>query len=157
MSPIVDLVKSASDIDETDPEDEMDAKLTARVAEVGGDPAHLPYLRYLLSIDPGSAVAEEDPMLRKPRVFEAFRDVLLAAAQRVPVVLVIEDLHWIDPPSAELLSFVAEAVPRHKILVAPHASAGVGVAAGRATVLHTGRARAAVRARHRPGRAGCLG
>ena len=56
-------------------------------------------------------------MLRKPRVFEAFRDVLLAAAQRVPVVLVIEDLRWIDPPSAELLSFVAEAVPRHKIHV----------------------------------------
>jgi predicted ATPase len=95
----------------------MNAKLTTRVAEVGGDPVHLPYLRYLLSIDPGSAVAEEDPMLRKPRVFEAFRDVLLAAAQRQPVVLVIEDLHWIDPPSAELLSFVAESVPRHKILV----------------------------------------
>ncbi len=115
--PIVDLTKSASDIDETDPEDEMNAKLTARVAEVGGDPVHLPYLRYLLSIDLGSAVAEEDPMLRKPRVFEAFRDVLLAAAQRQPVVLVIEDLHWIDPPSAELVSFVAESVPRHKILV----------------------------------------
>jgi class 3 adenylate cyclase/tetratricopeptide (TPR) repeat protein len=115
--PIVDLTKSASGIDETDTEAEMDAKLTARVAEVGGDPAHLPYLRYLLSIDPGSAVSDQDPMLRKPRVFEAFRDVLLAAAAQQPVVLVIEDLHWIDPPSAELLSFVAESVPARKLLV----------------------------------------
>ena len=29
----------------------------------------------------------------------------------------IEDLHWIDPPSAELLSFVAEAVPTERLLV----------------------------------------
>ena len=51
-----------------------------RVEEVGGDPAHLPYLRFLLSIDPGDpSVLEEDPMLRKPRMFEAFRDVLVAA------------------------------------------------------------------------------
>ena len=115
--PIVDLTKSASGIDETDPEAEMDAKLTARVSEVGGDPAHLPYLRSLLSIDPGSEVSDQDPMLRKPRVFEAFRDVLLAAARRQPVVLVIEDLRWIDPPSAELLSFVAESVPTSRLLV----------------------------------------
>jgi len=115
--PIVDLTKSASGIDETDTEAEMDAKLTARVAEVGGDPAHLPYLRYLLSIDPGSAVSDQDPALRKPRVFEAFRDVLLAASAQQPVVLAIEDLHWIDPPSAELLSFVAESVPSNKLLV----------------------------------------
>ncbi len=116
--PIVDLARSASGIDETDSERQMDAKLTARVADLGGDEAHLPYLRYLLSIDPGAhGVLEEDPMLRKPRVFEAFRDVLLGAAQRQPTVLVIEDLHWIDPPSAELLSFIAESVSDSRLLV----------------------------------------
>ena len=115
--PIVDLVRSACRIDETDADAEMNTKLTTLVAEVGGDPAHLPYLRYLLSIDGDSAVADEDPMLRKPRVFEAFRDVLVAAVERQPAVLVIEDLHWIDPPSAELLSFVADSVSTNKILL----------------------------------------
>jgi class 3 adenylate cyclase/tetratricopeptide (TPR) repeat protein len=116
--PIVDLLRSACGIEEGDAEAEIDAKLTRRVEEVGGDPAHLPYLRFLLSIDPGDpSVLEEDPMLRKPRVFEAFRDVLVAAVRRQPAVLVIEDLHWIDPPSAELLSFVAEAVPAERLLV----------------------------------------
>ena len=72
--------RSACGIEEGDGEAEIDAKLTRRVEEVGGDPAHLPYLRFLLSIDPGDpSVLEEDPMLRKPRMFEAFRDVLVAA------------------------------------------------------------------------------
>jgi class 3 adenylate cyclase/tetratricopeptide (TPR) repeat protein len=116
--PIVDLVRSACGIEEADAERVMDAKLTRRVEDVGGDPSHLPYLRFLLSLDPGApGVLDEDPMLRKPRVFEAFRDVLLAAVQRQPTLLVIEDLHWIDPPSIELLSFVAEAVPAHRILM----------------------------------------
>lgn len=116
--PIVDLLRSATDIEETDDEALMDAKLTARVDELGGDPGHLPYLRFLLSLDPGDpSVLEEDPMLRKPRVFEAFRDVLLAAVADRPAVLVIEDLHWIDTASAELLSFVLESVPTHRLLV----------------------------------------
>jgi class 3 adenylate cyclase/tetratricopeptide (TPR) repeat protein len=116
--PIVDLLRTAAGIEESDDETTMDAKLTAFVAAEGGDPDHLPYLRFLLSLDPGDpAVLEEDPMLRKPRVFEAFRDGLLAAVARRPAVVVIEDLHWIDPASTELLSFVLESVPDHRVLV----------------------------------------
>ncbi len=116
--PIVDLMRRACGVEEADPEDVIAAKLSARVHEVGGDEAHLPYLRFLLSIDPGDArVLEEDKMLRKPRVLEAFRDVLLAATERQPAVVVIEDLHWIDPPSAELLSLVIESVPEHRLLL----------------------------------------
>ena len=116
--PIVDLLRSATGIEETDDETAMDAKLVARVDQLGGDPAHLPYLRFLLSLDPGDpSVLDEDPMLRKPRVFEAFRDLLLAAVARRPAVVVIEDLHWIDTASAELLSFVLESVATHRLLV----------------------------------------
>jgi class 3 adenylate cyclase/tetratricopeptide (TPR) repeat protein len=116
--PIVDLLRSAADVEETDAEAVMDAKLTAWVQAVGGDAVHLPYLRFLLSLDPGDpAVLEEDPMLRKPRVFEAFRDVVLASVDDRPTVIVIEDLHWIDQASTELLSFVLESVPDHRIVV----------------------------------------
>jgi class 3 adenylate cyclase/tetratricopeptide (TPR) repeat protein len=116
--PIVDLARSACGVEEADAEDVIIEKLTRRVDELGGDPANLPYLRFLLSVDPGDpSVLDEDPMLRKPRVFEAFRDVLLAAVRDRPAVLVIEDLHWIDPPSVELLSFVADAVPDERLLV----------------------------------------
>ncbi len=39
--------------------------------------------------------------------FDAVRDFLLAAAAVRPVVLVIEDLHWADPASLDLLRFLA--------------------------------------------------
>ena len=116
--PIVDLARSACGVEEADDEAVIIDKLARRVDELGGDPTNLPYLRFLLSVDPGDpSVLDEDPMLRKPRVFEAFRDVLLAAVRDRPVVLVIEDLHWIDPPSAELLSFVIDAVPDARMLI----------------------------------------
>jgi class 3 adenylate cyclase/tetratricopeptide (TPR) repeat protein len=116
--PIVDLLRSAADIEETDAEEVMDAKLTTKVEALGAAAVHLPYLRFLLSLDPRDpAVLDEDPMLRKPRVFEAFRDVVLASAIDRPAVLVIEDLHWVDQASTELVSFVLESVPDHRIVV----------------------------------------
>ena len=116
--PVIDLIKDASGIEEADDEAAMLAKLDAAVEAVKGDPASLPYLRYLLSIDPGDpAIAEQEPTLRKARVFESFRDVLTSAASQRPVVLVIEDTHWIDPLSTELLSFVADTLPDHGVLL----------------------------------------
>ncbi len=60
--PVVDLIKDASGIEEADGETAMVAKLDAAVEAVNGDPANLPYLRYLLSVDPGDpAIAEQEP------------------------------------------------------------------------------------------------
>ena len=116
--PVIDLIKDACGIEEIDAEEEIAAKLEAGVASAGGDEANLPYLRYLLSVDPGDpSVAGQDPSLRKARIFEAFRDVLLSAADRRPVVLVVEDLHWIDLLSTELLSFLADVVADRAILL----------------------------------------
>ena len=70
--PIVDLIKDACGIEEADGETAIVAKLDAAVEAVGGEPANLPYLRYLLSVDPGDpAIGEQDPALRKARVFES--------------------------------------------------------------------------------------
>ena len=116
--PVVDVVKDACGIEEADGEDVIAAKLDAGVAAVGGDAADLPYLRVLLSLDPGDpAVNDEEPALRKAHIFEAFRNVLLAAAERRTVVLAVEDLHWIDRQSAELLSFIDDVVPNRRVLV----------------------------------------
>ena len=37
--------------------------------------------------------------------------ITLRVAERVPLVLVVEDLHWIDPASEEYLAFIADVVP----------------------------------------------
>lgn len=44
-------------------------------------------------------------------------DALVAASQLRPVVLVLEDLHWADPSSADLLHLLAQRVSRSRVLL----------------------------------------
>ena len=49
-------------------------------------------------------------MARRRHLFAALRALSLRGAQRRPLVLVVEDLHWIDTSSAECLAFLLDAV-----------------------------------------------
>jgi tetratricopeptide (TPR) repeat protein len=48
------------------------------------------------------------PQRRKHRLFQVLMQLLEAAASRRPVLLVAEDLHWIDPSSDELLGMLLD-------------------------------------------------
>lgn len=51
------------------------------------------------------------------RLFDAAAGFLFAAAQRQPLLLVFDDLHWADPASLQLLDFVLRAVDDVPILI----------------------------------------
>ena len=53
------------------------------------------------------------PEARKRRVLEALTSLLAAAGDRTPIILVVEDLHWLDPSSLEWITQLIEerAVP----------------------------------------------
>ena len=111
--PIVDLVKDAFEIEETDSEEEVVRKIDLRAPEGAA-----PFLRHLLAVDPGDdAIPAMDAQLRKARTFEALLAVALNAATFRPQVLVIEDLHWIDQASTEFLSYFADHIEGHRILL----------------------------------------
>jgi class 3 adenylate cyclase/tetratricopeptide (TPR) repeat protein len=122
--PIVDMLRDGFRLETTDSDAEIATKLEAGLQRNGVDPSHLPYLRHLLSVEPDtSPVFADDPQLRKAKIFEALRDVVIGAANTRPVVLVIEDLHWMDPVSTEVLSYVIEHLKDHPILlIATHRS-----------------------------------
>jgi len=46
-----------------------------------------------------------EPKQRRDRIFEALRDLLVRESQNRPLVLAVEDLHWIDKTSEELLDY----------------------------------------------------
>jgi tetratricopeptide (TPR) repeat protein len=73
--------------------------------------AHIPAIRYLLSVDPGdpALIAMEGPARRR-HLFAALRALSLHGARLRPLVLVVEDLHWIDTSSEECLTFLLDAV-----------------------------------------------
>jgi len=66
---------------------------------------HEPYLGTLLSLR-FEEILLVDETLRKQRVFQATRALLSAIAARRPIAFILEDLHWIDRFSQELLEYI---------------------------------------------------
>ncbi|MBP6778221.1 MAG: AAA family ATPase, partial [Piscinibacter sp.] len=68
------------------------------------------HLLRLLGAAPGDAVPPtgENPQQEKAQVLQAPVDLLRALARQVPVLMLIEDVHWIDPTTAELAALTIE-------------------------------------------------
>ncbi|WP_170112098.1 ATP-binding protein [Nocardia fluminea] len=53
----------------------------------------------------------------RPALFDALLRVLLATAERAPLVLVLEDLHWAPEPTLAMLSHLVESTAGERLLV----------------------------------------
>jgi predicted ATPase len=117
--PVLDFVRDLLGIKEGDSAETMLDKLDLGIREAGDDLGWTaPFLRALLSLDPGDPrVKTMNPVQRKGRTAEAIRDLLVAHGQRRPLVLVVEDLHWIDPHSEDVLRFVLEHIAAEPLMV----------------------------------------
>ena len=117
--PLIDLLKRACGVDDGDAEEVIGEKIEHAAARLGGElrpPAA--FLRAMLSIDPGdAAVAAMDPKLRRAGMFEAVRQFLLASAEARPLIVVLEDVHWMDEATTEFLALMAESVESSRILL----------------------------------------
>ena len=117
--PVLDFVRDLFGIKEGDDVETMQEKLTDGIREAGADVAWTaPFLRALFSLDPGdAAVKAMIPGQRKGRTAEAVRDLLLAHTTKHPLVLVVEDLHWIDPHSEDILRLVLDGMAAAPLMV----------------------------------------
>ncbi|HYF66452.1 MAG TPA: adenylate/guanylate cyclase domain-containing protein, partial [Herpetosiphonaceae bacterium] len=82
----------------------------------------VPYLEYLLSIDLVDeslleGVQHFGPAQLKQQVFLAMRELLMAEATHKPLMLVLDDLHWADEVSIELISYLADALDKTPLLL----------------------------------------
>ena len=53
-----------------------------------------------------AAYLKLEPKEKREKIFEALRDLFIRESQRNPLVLVVEDLHWIDKTSEEFLDYL---------------------------------------------------
>ena len=60
---------------------------------------------------------EADPDLARARLFELVLALLEALADRLPLVLVVEDVHWADRPTRDLLSFLVRNLRHAAVLL----------------------------------------
>src|SRR5438093_2342817 len=78
----------------------------------------LPYLFSLLGIeDLTSALQQMDPQIRRRRTFEALKKLLLRESLNHPLLLIFEDLHWIDGETQGFLDVLSESVASAHILL----------------------------------------
>jgi class 3 adenylate cyclase/type II secretory pathway predicted ATPase ExeA len=92
------------------------AKLSARLRQLGLDPAATRLLADLLAL-PGAAEPPLDPRQRKARMLGALADHLLAPARQGPGIVLVEDAHWIDPSTLELLELLLARIERLPVLI----------------------------------------
>ena len=122
FGPIVDGLRRSFGIEDRDDDETAVAKLEAAEAASGGDLAWtLPYMKALLSLPVGEAAGEElarlDAGTRRSETLRSIQARFLRAADRGPFVCVIEDLHWIDTASEEVLSFLSDSVAASRVLL----------------------------------------
>ena len=102
--PFIDIVRRAFQL--ADGETDVARKLEETVAALGLDPApRVPFLLNLLGLKvPAGALDGLDGVLVGLRTRDVLQDILRARCRLSPVVMMIEDMQWIDNASEELLA-----------------------------------------------------
>jgi class 3 adenylate cyclase/tetratricopeptide (TPR) repeat protein len=117
--PLIDMLRNEWGIGESDTPAVVADKVSASLARAGLDAGEsLPYLLHLLGVREGTErLAELSAQALQARTFSILRQLILNAGQGRLVILQIEDLHWIDQTSEELLGYLAEGLASARMLL----------------------------------------
>jgi class 3 adenylate cyclase len=78
----------------------------------------LPFIFALLEVsDSGDAIAQMDAEVRRRRTLDAIKRLLLRESLKQPLILIFEDLHWIDEGSGALLNILAESIGTARVMM----------------------------------------
>jgi len=117
--PIIDLYKSNFDIREGDADYEIKEKVKRglKVLDVN-EASTLPYLLELLSVkESGFDQIPLSPEGKKDRMIETMIRIPLKGSEIRSLIMVIEDLHWMDKSSEEVLKYLLESISGERILL----------------------------------------
>jgi predicted ATPase len=117
--PVMDLLKAYLQIDERDDGRRMREKLTERLLTL--DPTlgpSVPAFLALLEVPVEDAHWQAlEPAQRRQRTLEALKRLLLRQSQVQPLLLVFENLHWIDAETQAFLDGLVESLPVARLLL----------------------------------------
>lgn len=119
LYPVIGQLERAAGFTHDDTAEAKLAKLEAVLAQSSAPPEEIGFIATLLSIPHGGRYLppELSPQKRKERTLAALLTQIERLAVRQPVLLVYEDVHWIDPTTLELLTLVIERVQYLPVLL----------------------------------------
>ena len=114
--PVIQQMSFAADIA---PSDSPDVRLDKLEALLNADQDTLRLVAPLLGLDGVSRYGALDltPAQQRARTMQALAGLLVQQAAENPVLLVFEDLHWIDPTSLELLDILLDAIADQPVMI----------------------------------------
>ncbi|HSR71603.1 MAG TPA: adenylate/guanylate cyclase domain-containing protein, partial [Kiloniellales bacterium] len=92
-------------------------KLRALLAKIPGTEAYEPELANFLSIASEAPPQDDSPERTRQRVLEALAGRIVTAARLQPVLFLVEDAHWIDPSTEELVTQLIERIRALPVLL----------------------------------------
>src|SRR5713101_6882582 len=117
--PLIDLLKNYFQLTPQDDERHRQEKITGRVLTLDRSREDaLPYLSALLGIsEPTSSLQQMDPQIRRRRTCEAIKRLLIRESLNQPLIIIFEDLHWLDNETQAFLEVLSESVATARILL----------------------------------------
>jgi class 3 adenylate cyclase/tetratricopeptide (TPR) repeat protein len=117
--PVIELLKRYFGIEDRDDPRAVREKLTGRLLTLDrAQESSLPALLSLLGVptdDPQWPTL--DPPQRRRRTLDAVKRLLLRESQGQPLLVIFEDLHWIDSGTQALLDSLVESVPTARVVL----------------------------------------
>jgi predicted ATPase/class 3 adenylate cyclase/ribosomal protein L40E len=117
--PVIDLLHNYFDISAGDDERKRREKVAGRIAILDRSLEDtLPYVFSLLGIVEGEdPFAQMDAQVRRRRTQDAVKRILLRESLNQPLMLIFEDLHWIDEETQAFLNLLADGIANVPILL----------------------------------------
>jgi len=117
--PLIELLWNYFRITSADDERTRREKVTGRVLAIDRSMEDtLPYLFSLLSVvDGDDPLAQMDGQIKKRRTLEAIKRILLRESLNQPLMVIFEDLHWIDEETQALLNLLADSIGTAELLL----------------------------------------
>ena len=117
--PLIDLLKNYFQLTNQDDERQRREKITGKVLTLDrGLEDTLPYLFFLLGLaEPTSSLQQMDGQIRRQRILEAIKRLLLRESLNQPLLIIFEDLHWLDNETQAFLQLLSENVATARILL----------------------------------------
>ncbi|MBI2553085.1 MAG: AAA family ATPase, partial [Candidatus Rokubacteria bacterium] len=117
--PVIDLLKAYFKIQDRDDQREIRERVTGKLLTLDRalEPT-LPVFLALLDVPVEDAEWQVlEPAQRRQRTLGAVKRLLLRESQVQPLLVVFEDLHWIDAETQALLDTLVESLPTAKLLL----------------------------------------
>jgi tetratricopeptide (TPR) repeat protein len=117
--PVIELLHSYFAVEPRDDDRKMREKVTGKLLSLDRalEPTLLVFLSLLDLPVEDAEWTKLDPSQRKRQTLDALKHLLLRESQVQPVLLVVEDLHWIDSQTQAWLDLLVESLPTARLLL----------------------------------------